>query len=61
MRRTQCATVNSNLTGALEGLRGAVKKKLEKKGDLIYEYGVERFGSCASRKKSALWEVKSRW
>lgn len=44
-----------------KGWEGPVKKKLEKKGDLIYEYGVERFGSCASRKKSALWEVKSRW
>lgn len=61
MRRTQWATVNSDLTGALEGLKGAVKKKLEKMGDLIYEYGVERFGSCVSRKMSALWVVKSRW
>lgn len=38
------ATVNSDLRGALEQLKGTVGKTLEKMGGLIYEYGMGRFG-----------------
>jgi hypothetical protein len=37
-------TVNTDLTLTLEKLRGTVEKKLERMGDIIYEYGTERFG-----------------
>lgn len=37
-------TVNTDLTLTLEKLRGTVEKKLERMGDIIYEYGTERCG-----------------
>lgn len=37
-------TVNTDLTLVLNKLQGAVEKKLERMGDIIYEYGAERFG-----------------
>lgn len=36
--------VNIDLTRTLEQLRCSAKKKLEKMGDIIYQYGAERFG-----------------
>lgn len=42
------------------GLNGTVEKMLEKVGGFIYEYGVQRFGVCESRKNVALEEVKLR-
>ena len=36
--------VNSDLTLTLEQLWGTVERKLEKRGDIIYQYGAERFG-----------------
>ena len=37
-------TINTDLTLSLEQLRGTVEKKLERMGDIIYQYGAERFG-----------------
>lgn len=48
------ATVNSDLRGALERLKGTVERKVEKMGGLIYKYGEGRFGVCKSRIKSSL-------
>lgn len=42
-------TVNNDLTLSLEQLRGTVEKKLEKMGNIIYEYGAERFGVLESK------------
>lgn len=35
--------VNSNLTLTLKQLWGTVEKKLERMGDIIYQYGAKRF------------------
>lgn len=37
-------TINTDLILSLEQLRGTVEKKLERMGDVIYQYGAERFG-----------------
>lgn len=36
--------VNTDLAKSLEQLKGTAEKKLESMGNLIYQYGVERFG-----------------
>ncbi len=47
----------SNLLGQL---RGTAVKKLERLGDLIYNYGAERFGMAEKRKKASSTPAKSR-
>ncbi|KAE8301041.1 hypothetical protein D5F01_LYC01192 [Larimichthys crocea] len=42
-------SVNSDLIQSLEQLRGTVEKKLEKMGNIIYQYGAERFGALQSK------------
>lgn len=44
----------------LEGLQGTAEKKLERMSDLIYEYGVERFGPRDPRKNKTTTSLKSR-
>lgn len=41
-------------------LRGTAVKKLERMGDLIYNYGAERFGTAEKRKKASSTPTKSR-
>lgn len=49
--KKEWATINADLTNILGRLSGTVDKKLEKRGDLIYSYGAERFGLKQPRKK----------
>lgn len=42
-------TVNNDLSLTLHQLRGTVEKKLEKMGDIMYQYGAERFGVLQSK------------
>ncbi len=37
-------TINSDLALTLEQLQGTMAKELERMGDIIYQYGSERFG-----------------
>ena len=34
---------NADLSKILEGLQGTAEQKLERMGDLIYEYSIEKF------------------
>lgn len=37
-------TVNNGLTLTLKQLQGTLEKKLERRGDIVYQYGAECFG-----------------
>lgn len=52
--------VKAMLSKILEGLQGTVEKKLERMSNLIYEYGVERFGARDPRKNKTTTSPKSR-
>ena len=58
--KDEWATVNTDLMGKLEALRGTTVAKLEKVGDVIYEYGREMFGTHDGKTKEAVSIVKSR-
>lgn len=38
-------TINTDLALSVEQLQGTVEKMLERMGDIIYQYGSERFGA----------------
>lgn len=44
MNKKLWETINMGLTLSLEKLRGTVEKKFDRMGDVIYQYGSERFG-----------------
>ena len=52
--------INSDLVRVLGKLKGSAESKLEKMGDLIYDYGKERFGVFEKRKKVEGEVVRSR-
>lgn len=52
-------TVNEDISKLLEHLKGTAEKKLGKMGELIYNYGAERFGTAEKRKKTTT-PLKSR-
>ncbi|XP_035848687.1 uncharacterized protein LOC118493289 [Sander lucioperca] len=51
---------NTDLCNILEGIRGTTMKKLERMGDLIYAYGVERFGVVEGKQATPSILTKSR-
>ncbi len=53
-------TIDTDISNLLGQLRGTVVKKLEWMGDLIYNYGAERFGTAEKRKKASSTPAKSR-
>lgn len=44
LQKKEWESINADLTIAMEGMRGTFEKKLNSMGDLIYDYGVERYG-----------------
>lgn len=58
--KKEWGTVNADLSSILEGLQETAEKKLERMGDLFYEYGVESFGAKDPRKKKTSASPKSR-
>ena len=53
-------TTDTDISNLLGQLRGAAVKKLERMGDLINNYGAERFGTAERRKKTSSTPTKSR-
>ncbi len=51
---------NTDLCNILEGIRGSTIKKLERMGNLIYAYGVERFGVVEGKQSTPSIPTKSR-
>ncbi|RXN17451.1 hypothetical protein ROHU_008023 [Labeo rohita] len=58
--RKEWETIDTDISNLLGQLRGTVVRKLERMGDLIYNYGVERFGMVEKRKKTSPTQTKSR-
>ena len=58
--KEEWAAIDTDLMGKLEGLRGTTVTKLEKIGDVIYEYGREMFGTWDRKTKGEVSIVKSR-
>ncbi|KAL1263729.1 hypothetical protein QQF64_006468 [Cirrhinus molitorella] len=53
-QKKEWETTDTDLVHLLEGLKGCVERKLDKIGEIIYSYGVERFGV----KSTNLWTQK---
>lgn len=47
-------TINTDLSTALEQLKGTAERKLESMGDVIYHYGMERFGVLEKNSRKQL-------
>lgn len=58
--KTMWKETNTNLCNMLEGIRGTALEKLDRMGDLIYAYGVERFGVVESKRSTPSIATKSR-
>lgn len=58
--KTLWKEVNTDLCNILEGIRGVTIKKLERMGNLIYAYGVERFGVVKGKQSTPAVPIKSR-
>ena len=53
-------SVDRDLAMVLEGLKGTAMAKLERMGEVIYSYGLDRFGSSDRRKREPAQHCQSR-
>lgn len=51
----QWVTINTDLSLILSHIKGSAEKKLEKRGDLIYNYGEEKFGVKEQVRKNEMF------
>lgn len=53
-------SVDRDLVMLLEGIKGTAKEKLERIGEVVYSYGLERFGSSSGKKGEIRQPCQSR-